>query len=188
MKQELLDDIEKMIIALQEAIADIESAEETTYGGIDGQLLSKSGGNSTYQFTLRTYWDSDDNAKIVIVDAVSEQERTLKVDARVLSREASTLMIVTRTPLPVEQLDHVFFIEDRTWLLKRQLQALSNLQETAAEFGAKTLSLAPVKSGMKAVRGKLGNFVAHPDQERAIAHGLGSEKTLIVGPPGTGKT
>lgn len=188
MIQELLNDIERMKVALQEAIADLESAEETPYGGFDGQLLSKSGGNSTYQFTLRTYWDIDDNAKIVIVDAIREQERTLRVDARVLSREASILMIVTRTPLPVEQLGHVFFIEDRAWLLKRQLQALSRLQETIAEFGAKTLSLAPVKSGLKAVRGKVGTFTPHRDQERAIAHGLGSEKTLIVGPPGTGKT
>ncbi len=188
MKQELLDDIERMKVALQEAIADAQSAEAITYGGTDGQLLSKSGGNHTYQFMLRTYWDIDENAKIAVVDVVSEQERKLKVDARVLSREANKLLFVTRTPLPVELLGHVSFIEDKTWLLKRQLQALSNLQETSAEFGAKTLGILPVKSGVKAVRGKLGNFTPHPHQERAIAHGLGSEKTLIVGPPGTGKT
>ncbi|MBA2677559.1 MAG: AAA family ATPase [Ktedonobacteraceae bacterium] len=188
MKQELLDDIERMKDALQEAIADAQSAEETTYGGFDGRLLSKSGGNYTYQFTLRTYWDIDENAKIIIVDAVGEQERTLRVDGRVLSREAITLMAVTRTPVSAEHLAHVFFLEDKTWLLKRQLQALTRLQETSAEFGAKTLGLAPVQSGTKAVRDKLGNFTPHLHQERAIAHGLGSEKTIIVGPPGTGKT
>ncbi|SRR6266567_4323574 len=185
MQKELLAEIEKMKVALQEAIADAESAEEITFGGFDGQLLSKAGGSLTYQFTLKTYWDIDDNAKIYVVD----QGRALKVDARVLSREATILMIVTKTMLPTEQLSHgLLFIEDKTWLLKRQLLALNNFSETAAEFGAKTLGLFPVTRGSKAVRGKLGKFVPHPNQEKAIAQGLGSEQTLIVGPPGTGKT
>lgn len=188
MRQELLDDIEQMKVALQEAIADAQSAEEVTYTGVDGLLLSKSGGNHTYQFTLKAYWDIDENAKIAVVDAIKEQERKLKVDARVLSREANTLLFVTRTPLPPEQLGHVLFLEDKTWLLKRQLAALSNLQETSTEFGAKTLGLLPVQSGTKPVKGRLGTFIPHPNQEKAIAHGLGSEKTLVVGPPGTGKT
>jgi ABC-type cobalamin/Fe3+-siderophores transport system ATPase subunit len=189
MKQELANEIEQMKMALQEAIADAEeSAEETTYGGFDGQLLSKSGGKYTYQMTLRTYWDIDEHAKIVVVDAASEQQRTIRVEARVLSHEANKLLIVTRAPLPPEHLPHVLLKEDKSWLLKRQLQALTNLQEISAEFGAKALGLLPVRSGTKAVRGKLGKFVPHPHQERAIAHGLGSEKTLIIGPPGTGKT
>jgi len=180
----LRDLVELMKAALHEAIADAESAEEVTYHGFNGHLLSRSGGRSTYQFTLKTYWDIDDNARIVVQDLA----RTIEVDARVISHEATSLMLVTGSVLAPEYLPHLLLVEDKTWLLKKQLQALANLKETVAEFGAKTLGLVPVKSGTKAVRGKLGNFVPHPHQERAIAHGLGSEKTLIVGPPGTGKT
>ncbi len=181
MQQKLCDDIEQMKIALQEAIVDAQSAETIPYGGFDGQLLSRNGGSYTYQ-------DIDENAKIVVIDAVSQEQRKLKVDARVLSREASTLLIVTRIPLPTDLLGHLFLVEDKTWLLKRQLHALSTFAETNAEFGAKTLGLLPVVSGTKTVRGKIGTFSPHPHQKQAIAHGLASEKTLIIGPPGTGKT
>ncbi len=180
----LRDLVELMKTALQEAIADAESAEEVTYHGFDGRLLSQSGGRFTYQITLRTYWDIDDNARIVVKDLA----RTTKADARVISHEATSLMLVTQTVLASESLAHLLLVEDKTWLLKKQLQALGQLKETVAEFGAKTLGLIPVKSGRKVVRGKLGNFEPHPHQRLAIAHGLGSEKTLIVGPPGTGKT
>ena len=122
--------------------------------------------------------------KIVIKDL----ERTTEVDARVISHEATSLMLTTPSVLAPEYLPHLLMIEDKTWLLKKQLQAVGSLRETIAEMGAKTLGLVPVKSGTKAVRGKLGNFVPHPHQKRAIAHGRGLEKTLIVGPPGTGKT
>jgi len=180
----LRDLVSLMKAALLEAIADAESAEEITYHGFDGRLLSQSGSRSTYQFTLKTYWDISDNARIVIKDLA----RTTVADARVISHEATSLMLVTGSVLPREYLAHLLLIEDKAWLLKKELQALSHLQETTAQFGAKTLGLIPVKSGTKAVRGKLGTFVPHPHQERAIAHGLGSEKTIIVGPPGTGKT
>src|SRR5262249_31172281 len=151
-----------MKAALLEAIDDAESAEEITYHGFDGQLLSKSGGLCTYQFTLRTYWDIDDHAKIVIKDL----ERTTEVDARVISHDAPALMLTTQSVPPPEYLPHLLMIEDKTWLLKKQLQAVGSLRETIAEMGAKTLGLVPVKSGTKAVRGKLGNFVPHPHQKR----------------------
>src|SRR5712692_3111125 len=64
----LRDLVELMKAALQEAITDAESAEEITYHGFDGRLLSLSGGRYTYQFTLKSYWDIDDHAKIVIKD------------------------------------------------------------------------------------------------------------------------
>src|SRR6266567_4319834 len=149
----LRDLVELMKAALHEAIADAESAEEVTYHGFNGHLLSRSGGRSTYQFTLKTYWDIDDNARIVVQDLA----RTIEVDARVISHEATSLMLVTGSVLAPEYLPHLLLVEDKTWLLKKQLQALANLKETVAEFGAKTLGLVPVKSGTKAVRGKLGN-------------------------------
>ena len=180
----LQTEMEKMQAALQEAIADAERAEEMPYEGFDGVLLSRSGGSYTYRFLLKTSWDIDDNATILIVD----QHRTLKRDARVLSREATMLLITTRTELPTESLPYLLFIEDKTWLLKRQVQALHLLQERPTAFGAKTLGLMPVQSGTQALQETLGTFTPHPRQADAIAHGLGSEKTLIVGPPGTGKT
>ncbi len=43
-----------MKAALLEAIADAESAEEITYHGFDGRLLSQSGSRSTYHTNLRS--------------------------------------------------------------------------------------------------------------------------------------
>ncbi|HLZ59466.1 MAG TPA: AAA domain-containing protein [Ktedonosporobacter sp.] len=180
----LRDLVEQFLAALREAIADAQSAEEVSHHGFDGRLLSQSGGRLTYQFTLKTYWDIEDNARILVKDL----ERTTETDARVVSHEATSLMLSTGSALSPEHLPHLLLIEDKTWLLKKELAALERLRETEAEMGAKTLGLLPVKSGSKVVRGKLGTFVPHPHQERAIAHGLGSEKTIIVGPPGTGKT
>ena len=115
----LRDLVELMKAALQEAISDAEGAEEVTYHGYDGRLLSRSGGRCTYQITLRTYWDIDDNARIVVKNLAG----TTKADARVISHEATSLMLVTQSLLDGEFLPHLLLIEDRTWLLKKQLHA-----------------------------------------------------------------
>jgi hypothetical protein len=102
----LRDLVELMKTALQQAIADAESAEEVTYHGFDGRLLSRSGGRSTYQFTLKTYWDVNDNARIKVLDL----ERTTEVDARVVSHEATSLMLVTGFVLSPEHLPHLLLV------------------------------------------------------------------------------
>lgn len=97
------------------------------------------------------------------------------------------IRLSTQEPLPEKWLAHLILVEDRTWLLKRQLRALNYIQETEAQLGAKTLGLLPAHSGVEAVE-QLGTFVPNDSQKQAIAHGLGSERTFIVGPGGTGKT
>ncbi len=179
----LWETITRMKEALEQAIADAESAETVTYRAFDGQLVSITAGRYTYQFTLKTYWDVQENAKVYVIDNQGQ-----KRDARVVSRVAMTIIIAAREELPDESMAGVTLVEDTVWLLRRQLQAVTNLQETAGQFGAKTLGLSPVQSDVTAVRGKLGAFEPNQAQLRAIGHGLASERTLIIGPGGTGKT
>lgn len=179
----LLETITKMKEALEQAIADAESAETEACGGVDGQLVSTTGWRYTYQFTLKAYWDVQENARVYVIDSQNQ-----KRDARVVSRVAMTVMIVAREALPEESLARVALIEDTAWLLRRQLQAVTSLQETVGQIGAKTLGLLPIQSGVATVRGKLGKFEPNQAQQRAIGHGIASERTLIVGPGGTGKT
>ncbi len=103
---------------------------------------------------------------------------------------AGTLLtLVTKQPIPDDLLNHLTLIEDTTWLLKRQLDALTyRLRETEAHFGSKVLGYLPVKYGRVQLRGKFGTFVPNKQQKRAIEHALGSEVTIVNGPGGTGKS
>jgi AAA domain len=179
----LWETISEMKEALEQTIADAEMAQTEVYGAFDGQLVATTAGHHTYQFKLKTYWDVQENAKVYVIDNQNQ-----KRDARVVSRVAMTILIVVREVLPEESLARVTLIEDTAWLLRRQLQAVTTLQETVGQFGAKTLGLLPVQSGVTAVRGKLGTFEPNQAQLRAIGHGLASERALIIGPGGTGKT
>ncbi len=123
----LRDLVEQMHAALTQAIADAESAGDVTYHGFEGRLLDQTGGRSTYQFRLKTAWEIADNARINVKDL----EQTREVGARVVSQEATTLLLVTEEVLPSDILAHLLLVEDKTWLLKKERQALASLQETA---------------------------------------------------------
>ena len=172
---------------IQQAIADAERADAPSYEIVRGQLLAIIGGRSTYQFYLKK--DADLEAQTTVFAMIPQQEgEDRKIEARVVSKVELEIRLATRELLPEDQLEHLVLIEDTTWLLKRQLHALARIQEAEIQMGAKTLGLLPTHSGVQEVRGKLGTFVPNASQKQAIAHGLGSERTFIVGPGGTGKT
>jgi hypothetical protein len=192
MDQDLKVMLEQMVLAFDQAIADAETAEDVTYFAFNGELVTQSGDHYTYQFKLRTQWEPEENSRVYIeIDKQAKQ----KLVARVVSLIGNTLMLSTRDLIPEQLLKKVTLIEDTVWLLKRQRDVLKaylegQLEEAPGGYAAKALGLAPVRYGTKRTRGKLGRLKFTPDEQQlqAIAHGLGSERTIIVGPGGTGKS
>ena len=106
-----------------------------------------------------------------------------------------SLRQAAREPIPSPLLKKVTPIEDTAWLLECQREVLKayleeRLEEAPGGYAAKVLDLQPVRYGTKKIRGKLGRLKFTPDeqQQQAVEHGLGSERTIIVGPAGTGKS
>jgi len=192
MEQDLKIIIGQMVLALDQAIADAQTAEDISYSAFDGELLSQSGDHYTYQFKVRAQWEPEDNSRVFVeIDKQAEQ----KLVARVLSLVGTILMLSTREPIPSPLLKMVTLIEDTVWLLKCQREVLKaylegHLEEAPGGYAAKVLDFAPVRYGTKKIKGKLGRLKFTPDeqQKQAIEHGMGSERTIIVGPGGTGKS
>lgn len=183
----LRETVLEMREGIQQAIADAECADAPSYEVVQGQLLAIIGGRSIYQFSLKKDADLEDQTTVFAM--IPQQERKdRKIEARMVSKVELEIRLATREPLPEDQLAHLVLIEDTTWLLKRQLHALALIQETESQMGAKTLGLLPTRSSVQMVQEELGTFVPNASQKQAIAHGLGSERTFIVGPGGTGKT
>jgi hypothetical protein len=192
MEQDLTAIMEQMVLALDQAIADAQTAEDVTYFAFDGELLTQSGDHYTYQLTLRTQWEPEENSRVY---AKVDKQAGQKLVARVVSLIGTTLMLSTREPIPEQLLKQVTLIEDTVWLLERQRDVLKaylegQLEEAPGGYAAKVLGLAPVRYGTKKTRGKLGRLKFTPDkqQRQAIAHGLGSERTIVFGPRGTSKS
>jgi hypothetical protein len=191
MEQDLHASMEEIAIAYKQVIADARTAKNTTHLGFDGALLAQ-GDRYTYQFALRSPWDPDENSRIY-VELVKGEPLEQQLVARVVSRVGTALVFSTREPIPARLLNKVTIIEDRTWLLERQLEVVQRYLDGALEpapggYGAKLLHLGPVRYGRKRVRGTLGSFRPNAEQQRALEHGLGSQMTIIVGAAGTGKS
>ncbi len=182
----LQDAVEQMKVALRQVIADAGTAKETTFEAFNGELLSAEAGRYTYQFTLKTLRDVQENTRIFIQLKSPAKDR---LDARVVSLVGTALVLVTREAIPPDMLSRLTLIEDTVWLLERQLEVLTySLRETSGQFGAKALGYLPVKYGQRKVKGPLGSFVPNAQQWRALAVALGSESAFIIGPGGTGKS
>jgi hypothetical protein len=183
---QLREQLEPMKAALQQMINDAQTEKDTTREAINGEPLATEVGRYTYQFTVKTQWSVDENTKIYIQLNRITKER---IQARVVTLVGTLLTLVTKQPIPDDLLNHLTLIEDTTWLLKRQRDALTyHLRETEAHFGSKVLGYLPLKYGRVQLRGKLGTFVPNKQQKRAIEHALGSEVTIVNGPGGTGKS
>ncbi len=174
-----------MIIALKQMIDDAQTAEETRYEAFNGELLSAETGRYTSQFIIKISWEVQENSRLIIELNRARRER---IDATIVSLVATTLLLTTKEPLPTHVLPHITLLEDMVWLLERQQEALMYLHETSAQFGAKVLGYLPTKEGHGRTRKKIGAFVPNERQQQALSHSLGSEKTFIIGPGGTGKS
>lgn len=191
MNQELQEQLKQMKRGFEQAIADARTAKGVSVQAFDGLLLMQSADHYTYQFRLRTQWEPEENSRVFIATGPDTAEW---LTARVVSlEEGPTLLLATSTPISAHLLSKCTLVEDTTWLLERQLEAVTayltgSLQEAAEDFGAKVLLLSPVQYGMQRVTRHFGAFVPNERQQRAIAHGLGSQVTFVIGSAGTGKS
>src|SRR5260370_3775456 len=104
MEQALQTMIEQMVLALDQAIADAQTAEDISYFAFDGELLSQSGNHYIYQFKIRVQWEPEENSRVYVeIDKQAEQ----KLAARVVSLVGTTLMLSTREPIPAQLLKQV---------------------------------------------------------------------------------
>jgi predicted nucleic acid-binding Zn-ribbon protein len=187
MQQELRSIIDQMIVGVEQAIADNRTAEARQYRGYDGQLLLTAQ-RYTYQYSLRTFCDVQENAKIVLMHPKSRVQLTT---AKVVSLEGMSITLTTKEVLPAECLQEVLLIEDAVWLLERQrdvLRLFASGQMLAPPISAKALGLLPAQYGAKRVQEQFGTFTPNQRQQQAIEQALGSDITIVVGAGGTGKS
>ena len=72
--------------------------------------------------------------------------------------------------------------------LRDALLRLRAQGETPARMGAKTFGLLPCAQGRGERRACIHTFTPDQDQVQAIEKGMASERLVLIGPPGTGKT
>src|SRR5260370_33574868 len=97
MEQALQTMIEQMVLALDQAIADAQTAEDISYFAFDGELLSQSGAHYIYQFKIRVQWEPEENSRVYVeIEKQAEQKRA----ARGVSLVGTTVILSTREPTP----------------------------------------------------------------------------------------
>ncbi len=109
----------------------------------------------------------------------------------ILSALNGRIVLVTEIPLPDRLLARLTLIEATTWLLDKLREALVTIQqqgETPAQMGAKTFGFLPCYEGRGQPGVRIPSFTPNPEQLAAIALGMESERIILAGAPGTGKT
>ena len=186
MEQALQTMIEQMVLALDQAIADAQTAEDISYFAFDGELLSQSGAHYIYQFKIRVQWEPEENSRVYVeIDKQAKQ----KLAARVVSLVGTTLMLSTREPIPAQFLKKVTLIEDTVWLLERQREVLKaylegQLEEAPGGYAAKVLDLQPVRYGTRRVRGTFGPFTPMSNKSGPSSMVLAASGPLLSGREG----
>ncbi len=178
----------QMIEGTQQAITDA-TLQKTRHTLTNGTLEKTAPGGSRYRFQLTSEWEPRANTSLQIELDPDDPEHTIA--GTVLAVQNTSITLVTEQPLPQALLSQVTCFESTIWLLQRLLQALLRLQEqgeTPSQLGAKTFGLLPCAEGTGNRQAQITTFAPDSDQERAIAMGMASERLLLLGPPGTGKT
>ena len=188
MHPELERIILEMIEAINEAIDDA-NRNKTRYTVVRGQHHTSGAGGSYYTFVLENDWEPGPNTSVLIEIDPDDPERN--IPGTVLSTLNAQITLVTETPLPKAALAGIRLFEATVWLLEKLRAALIALRErgeTPAQMAAKTFGLLPSQEGTGHRNARITSFTPDPDQERAIALGVESERLFLIGPPGTGKT
>ena len=178
----------QMIEGTRQAIADA-SLQKTHHTLTNGTLEKTAPGGSRYRFQLTDEWEPRANASLQIELDPDGPERAIA--GTVLAVQNASIIVVTEQPLPQALLSQVTCYESTIWLLQRLLQALLRLQEQGeppSQLGVKTFGLLPCAEETGKRQAQITTFAPDADQERAITMGMASERLLLLGPPGTGKT
>lgn len=187
---ELVNHIEEMLVGIKEAIVEA-NRDAPRHTAVGGELQTTSVAGSTYRFTLAENddWEPGQNTSIEIPLDPADPQHT--VMGTILSALNGRIVLVTEIPLPDRLLTRLTLIEATTWLLDKLREALVTIQqqgETPAQMGAKTFGLLPCHEGRGQPGVRIPSFVPNPEQLAAIALGMESERIILAGAPGTGKT
>src|SRR5216683_6579069 len=174
--------------AIREAIADANTPR-TRYKARDGTLRSTRGGSYHYDFLLETLWEPKDDTPVRI--QIDPRDPKQMIDGTVIETDGTVISLTTETPLPEQALQLIILYENTSWLLQKLLNAVSGLQETSSQMGAKTFGVVECiddEHGKGKLLKKTGSFVPDDDQRKALWRGLYCDMLRLIGPPGAGKT
>lgn len=179
----------QMIEATQEAIADA-SLHKTHHTATQGQPEKAEAGGSRYSFLLIDDWEPGANTRVRIEMDPNDPDQTIA--GTILSTTNTRIILATEVPLPNRALQEgITLYEDTVWLRERLRDSLLRIQqqgENVRHLGAVTFGLSPCIEGQGEPQAHIATFTPDVDQTKAIALGMESERLLLIGPPGTGKT
>ena len=174
--------------AIREAIEDA-NAPRTRYKARDGTLCSTRGGSYHYDFFLERLWEPKDDTPVKIQIDPHDLKRV--IDGTVIETDGTIISLATEIPLPEQALQLITLYEDTSWLLQQLHNAVTALQETPSQMGAKTFGVVEcIDSEQRTGKllKKVGSFVPDSDQRKALWCGLYCDMLRLIGPPGAGKT
>ncbi len=183
---QLQETVQQMSVALTQMRQDARKMQTTKHHAWNGRLLSHTDDSFTYQCSTKMPHQMQKQASIAVLCDDTKQEW---LEGRITDITKTTVSFATRTVIPSSLLKQFTLIEDTDWLLKRQQEVLTScFGETKGQLSAKVFGYLPARYQLVPLEGMLEPFAPNEQQQQGIAHILGSEVTMIVGPGGTGKS
>src|SRR5581483_4399459 len=181
------DLIAQLLLALDEAIANA-NLDKTRFTAIDGQFIARTAGAFTYTFMLPEDgpWEPASNTNVRIELDLDDSEYYMSGTIRSVVDLKITL--VTAIPLPLAALQKITLVEEDTWLLQKLRLAVEQVRDVPWHMATKIFGLMPTYEERGRRQAHIATFTPDRDQARAIEIGMASERLLLIGPPGTGKT
>jgi len=149
--------------AIREAIEDA-NAPRTRYKARNGELRSRRGENYHYSFRLEKLWEPKDDTPVKI--QIDSRDPKRVIDGTVIDTDGTVINLATETPLPEQALQVITLYEDTSWLLQKLLNAVTALQETPSQMGAKTFGVVACidgEHGAGKLLKKIGSFIPDDD-------------------------
>ncbi len=174
--------------AIRESIEDA-NAPRTRYKARNGELRSARGASYRYDFLLEKLWEAKDDTPVKIQIDPCDPKRL--IDGMVIETDGTVISLATEIPLPEQALQLITLYEDTSWFLQKLLNAVTVLQETPSQMGAKTFGVVTCidgKQGKGKLLKKVGSFVPDDEQRMGLWRGLYCDTLRLIAPPGAGKT